>query len=114
MARIFGVVSTASGISAVVIHGITSTQKADIAEAKGADGRVTDRKVVSVTKTVEVKGLIDGTMTVAAGDKITAGSITDGLITDITITEVNNEYQAFTCTVEQKDSATNVAYTVTV
>ena len=109
MARSFGITSTAAGITATVLNSVNSSQTAEIAEARGVDGKVTDRKAYSQTKTVEVSGLVDGSITVEAGDKVTAGGITDGLVTNLSVTESNTDYQQFSATVETKDSAANVA-----
>jgi hypothetical protein len=109
MARTFGITSTAAGITATVINGVTRSESAEIAEARNASGAVTDRQAYSRTKTAEISGLVDGTISVEAGDKVTAGGITDGLITNLAITESNTDYQQFSATVETKDSAVNVA-----
>ena len=109
MARTFGITSTASGITGVVINGITRNDSAEIAEARGADGKVTDRKAYSRTQTAEISGLIDGSFSVTAGQVVTGGGIASGLVTQTSITEVNSDYQQFTATIETKDSATNVA-----
>lgn len=113
MARIFGITSTASGVSAVVLQGVTRNETADIKDAVGSDGKVTDSIAVSVTKTAEIKGLVDGTISTTAGAKITAGGITDGLVSNLSVTESNQDYQQFSCTVQTKDSAANVAYGAT-
>lgn len=111
MARVFGITSTASGVSAVVLQGVTRNETADIKEATNEKGQVTDRIAVSVTKSAEIKGLVDGTISASAGAKVTAGGITDGLISNLSVTESNQDYQQFSCTVETKDAAVNVAYT---
>lgn len=109
MARTFGITSTAAGIAAVVINGVTRNESVEIAEARNGSGAVTDRQAYSRTKTAEITGLVDGVIAVEAGDKLTAGGITDGLLENLSITEVNTDYQQFSATVGTKDSAVNAA-----
>ena len=44
MAVQFGVVSTASGVSSMVVNSFSTTENAEIAEARDAQGKVTDMK----------------------------------------------------------------------
>ena len=110
MGRSFGVVQTVTGLSASLLQSVETGSTVDIAEARDADGKVTDEIAYSQTKTATVDFVVDGTDTVAeAGASEVIGGLT-GLITDATETENNTAYKTGRLTVKIKDGATQVAY----
>jgi len=113
MSAVLGLVTTATGFTGVVIQEIVKSGKSKIASAQDATGKTTNRAVTSVAKTVEMKGRIDGTMTVKAGDLMEVGS-DSYIVEDISVTEISDKYQTFSATLTQEDDAVNVGNTTVV
>ena len=107
MARTFGITGTAP--TAVVLNTLTVNKKPEIAEARDEDGKVTDRKAYSLTETVSVEGLVDGTGFPEGGQTASIGGKTF-MCEDSTVTEKNVDYQRYAATLTKKDSETQVAY----
>lgn len=105
MALTFAITST-GGYG--VLQSVEKTETADIADARGADGKVTDSKAYSKTTTVKADGLFNGDSLGGAGTSLTVATVT-GLIKTITKSESNTDYQKVSVEIEKKDSATQVA-----
>jgi len=110
MARQFGIISTVSGFTGVVVTSFDKQTTVEVAEARDGSGKVTDQKAYSRTTTLTATCLLDSAdYSVAAGDSITFDSVSY-LITNVTVREQNTEFATVTITAERKDSATIAAY----
>lgn len=105
MALSFGVTST-GGYG--VLQSLSETETAEIADARGEDGLITDQQAYSKTAEATAEGLFNSDTLGGAGTSLTIGSVT-GLITNQSITETNTDYKRVSVTVQKKDSATQVA-----
>ena len=106
MARVYGI--TSIGLVGV-LQTVTKSQSVEIAEALGADGKVTDQKAYSKTNTVKAEYLFDGAEPPEAGTTISFGGKTY-LIKSVEKSESNKEYQKGSMELELKDNATISAY----
>jgi hypothetical protein len=101
------------GVSATggygVLQSVTYTGNAEIAEARGTTGKVTDQLAYSITKEESFEGLFDGDTIANPGTSLTVDDVT-GLITTVTKSQTNTDYQRVSGTVQKKDAATQVAY----
>lgn len=105
MAVSFGVTST-GGYG--VLNSVTTTQTAEVAEARNELGKVTNQQAYSKTAEVQFDGVYNGE-SIVAGASITIAGVT-GILTSVSKTETNNDYQKVSGTVQKKDAATQVAY----
>ncbi len=92
-----------------VLNSVRNSQSAEIAECRGTTGKVTNQQAYSITAESTSEGVFNGDTLANAGTSLTIGATT-GLITSWEKTETNNGYQMISCTVQKKDSATQVAY----
>jgi hypothetical protein len=106
MARVFGVVSTVDGVTASLLQSIQSGSQATLAEARAADGKVTDMIAYSVTQTANCEIVVDDSDTEfpAAGTSITVGSVT-GLVDNVQYSETNTGYKSATVSITTADAA---------
>ena len=106
MARVFGITSAAGtdDVDAVVLNTASKQVKPEIAEARGADGKVTDRNAYSKTTTITVNGLVDGDGAPEGGEVVQIDG-KDFLVEDSTITAKNTDYQQYSGTYVNKDDA---------
>lgn len=109
MAVQFGVVSTVSGVSSMVVNSFSTTENAEIAEARDAQGKVTDMKAYSVSRTVSVKGLLEEGFALKAGD-LFAMNNQNYIIESVSRNETNNGYVEVELTAKLSDSATASGY----
>ena len=58
MARQFGIITTTTGISGIVVNSFSRNKTAEIAEARNEKGEVTDLKAYSKGETISVTGLL--------------------------------------------------------
>ena len=91
MARQFGIVTTSSGVTSIVIQSIQIGNSVETANAMDENGNITDINGYGKKNSVTIKGLLDGTVAVAAGDIITVGS-DSYIITSVQISESNTGY----------------------
>ena len=95
-----------------IFQSVSHNDSAEVAEARGADGKVIEQKAYSVTNEKQFEALIDSAETATAipviGETLTVGDFT-GIITSVSLTESNTEYQKLSVTAQQKDSASVVA-----
>lgn len=74
MARQFGIITTTTGISGIVVNSFSRNKTAEIAEARNEKGEVTDLKAYSKGETISVTGLLDAeSITIEPGSKLTLG-----------------------------------------
>lgn len=106
MSLSFGVTST-GGYG--VLQSATKTSTAEIADARNAEGKVTDQKAYSKTNEVSAEALFNGETLAEAGAELTVGGLA-GLITNISKSESNTDFQRVSVTVQKKDAATLSAY----
>ena len=106
MATSFGVTST-GGYG--ILQSLSETGTAEIAEARGEDGKVQEMKAYSVTKEASTEGIFDGDTVAEPGTQLVVGSVT-GLITNIQQNETNTDFKRVSVTVQKKDAATLSAY----
>lgn len=114
MARQFGIITTVSGITSLVVTSFTEKQNAQIAEARDSAGKITDLKAYSLGSTVTVKGFLDAeSSSVRAGDTLTL----DGknyIIESVSRNESNTAYVEVDITARSADSAVTEAYAAVV
>ena len=112
MARQFGILTTVSGLSGVmVINSMTTSESTEIAEGRNEQGKVTDRKAYSKTTTYKGDGLLDTNdvpaSAVSAGATIVIAGNTC-LIESCDVTETNNDFAKVSFTATHKDNETVV------
>ena len=110
MSRTFGCTSTSSGTGvAMVINSVTKRTSAEIAEARGTTGKVTDQQAYSREQAHSVSGLVDGSHSIKAGASATIAGLT-AILTEANLQETNTGYQTCDMANAKKDNATQVAY----
>lgn len=110
MARQFGIITTTTGITGIVVNSLTTNNTAEIAEARNEKGQVTDLKAYSKGETISITGLLDGDVTVEAGAKLTLGE-KDYIIETVDRNETNTGYVEVSLSARTADAATIDAYT---
>ena len=112
MARQFGIVTTSSGVSSIVIQSIQIGTSVETANAMDEKGNITDINGYGAKNSVTIKGLLDGSISVAAGDIITVGS-DSYIITSAQVSESNTGYAEVDISAEGAPSVTPVGPTTT-
>ena len=81
MARQFGIISNSSGgITGCVLNSVKRSTSAQTAEARGEDGKITDKWFFSREEHVALSGVMDSTdLSIKAGDTITYGGKSYGV-----------------------------------
>ena len=82
MARQFGIISnTSGGIAGCVLNSVRQSTSAQTAEARGEDGKITDKWFYSREENVSLSGVMDSSaLSVKAGDTITYGGKSYGVV----------------------------------
>ena len=110
MARQFGIITTTTGISGIVVNSFSRNKSAEIAEARNEKGEVTDLKAYSKGETISVTGLLDAeSLTIEPGSKLTLGG-KDYIIESVDQSETNTGYAEVTLSARTADSAQIEAY----
>lgn len=109
MARMFGIITTATGVTGIVINSLTINNTAEIAEARNEKGQVTDLKAYSKGETISVTGLLDGETTVSAGETLTIGE-KNYIIESVDRNETNTGYVEVSLSARTADAAVIDAY----
>lgn len=91
MARQFGIVTTSTGVTSIVIQSLQYGTSVETANAMDENGVITDINGYGKKTSVTIKGLLDGSIGVAAGDIITVGS-DSYIITSVQVSESNTGY----------------------
>lgn len=107
MARQFGVITTSAGVSSIVIQSLQIGNSVETAQAMDENGNITDINGYGKKNSVTIKGLVDGSVTAAAGDNITVGSDTY-IITSFQKSESNTGYAEVDVTAEGAPGVTPV------
>jgi hypothetical protein len=96
-----------------IFQSVNHNDSAEVAEARGADGKVIEQKAYSVTNEKQFEALIDSEVATlpGIGEALTVGTW-EGIITSVSLTESNTEYQKLSVTAQKKDSATIVGFPV--
>ena len=106
MARQFGIITTTTGISGIVVNSFSRNKTAEIAEARNEKGEVTYSK----GETISVTGLLDAeSITIEPGSKLTLGE-KDYIIESVDQSETNTGYVEVTLSARTADSAQIEAY----
>ena len=104
MAKQFGIITTTTGISGIVVNSLTRNRTAEIAEARNEKGQVTDLKAYSTGETISVTGLLDAeALTIEPGSKLTLGE-KDYIIESVDQNETNTGYTEVTLSARTADS----------
>lgn len=108
MALTFGVPTTSSAYG--VFQRQQSRKSAEIADARGEDGKVTDQQAFSKEEQVTGSFLViaGGTLPEPGASAVLFGLT--GLVTEITNQVENTNYKTGDITLSKKDAATQVAY----
>lgn len=101
----FGVTSTGTGI---VLNNVKKSESVDIAEARNATGKVTDRQAYSKKTTITADGILSGEAP-SAGTAMTIGGVA-GIIESCEVTEANTDFQKVSITVSTIDGVAGTAY----
>lgn len=110
MARQYGVITTSSGVTGVVVTGVKKGTSIEKAEARDGQGKVTDIKAYSKGKTISLSGLLDSaSLSTEAGASITIDSVTY-LVESAETNESNTAFADFSISASTADSATISAY----
>ena len=91
MARSFGIVTTSAGVTGIVITSFQGGTSVETANAMDEHGNITDINGYGMKTTVSIKGLLDGSCSVAAGDVITVSSASY-IVTSVNTSETNTGY----------------------
>ncbi len=110
MSRQFGIITTTTGITGIVVNSLTTNNTAEIAEARNEKGQVTDLKAYSKGETISITGLLDGDVTVEAGAKLTLGE-KDYIIETVDRNETNIGFVEVSLSARTADAAEIAAYT---
>lgn len=110
MSRQFGIITTTEGVTGIVVQSLSTSNTAEIAEARNEKGQVTDLKAYSKSQTISVTGLLNGEITVEAGAKLTLGE-KDYIIETVDRNETNTGYVEVSLSARTADAATIDAYT---
>ena len=108
MARQFGIITTNTGVSSIVIQSIQIGSSVETAQAMDEHGKIIDINGYGAKNTINIKGLVDGSVSAKAGDVITAegGSY---IITSFQKSESNTGYAEVDVTAEGAPGVTPVA-----
>ena len=109
MAKQFGIVTTATGVSSIVVTSFSETSNVEIAEARDGQGKVTDMQAYSRNKTVAIKGFLDGSTIVEAGSVLTLNGVSY-IVESVTRNETNTGFVEVDISAKSADSATVTAY----
>ena len=111
MARQFGIVSnTSGGITGCVLNSVRRSTSVQTAEARGEDGKVTDKWFFSREEKVSLAGVMDSdSLTVKAGDTISYGGKTYA-VHSTSVDETNTGAATFTIEGAAPDAASIHAY----
>lgn len=110
MARQFGIITTVSGITSIVVTSYSEKQNVQIAEARDSQGKVTDLKAFSQGSTVNIKGYLeDSTTIVQAGNTLDLNS-RHYIIESVVRNEKNTAFAEVDITARTADSASAEAY----
>lgn len=110
MARQFGIITTVSGITSLVVTSFSEKQNVQIAEARDSQGKITDLKAYSQGVTVNIKGYLDSaSCDVHAGDTLDLGG-KSYIIETVSRNESNTAFAEVDITARAADSATAAAY----
>ena len=103
--RLFGIVTSIEGKpAAMIVNGFTKTNTAQIAEARGEDGKLEELHAYSVGKTVNMNGLITAATPVEAGSMIIAAG-QSYMVDNATQTEGNAAFVDFSLSAQTGDDA---------
>lgn len=91
MARQFGIVTTSTGVTSIVIQSLQYGTSVETANAMDENGVIIDINGYGKKTSVTIKGLLDGSIGVAAGDKIEVNS-ESYIITSVQVSESNTGY----------------------
>ena len=105
----FGILTTDSGLSNVIIQSISKKGNAEIAEARDQNGAIIALHAYSKSSTVEIRALLDAdSVTTEAGQLITIGS-QNYIIESTSQDESNTGWAEVSLTAKTADSATVTA-----
>lgn len=107
MARQFGIITTSSGVSSIVIQSIQIGDSVETANAMDEKGNITDINAYGKKNSVTIKGLVDGSVSASSGDVITVGS-DSYIITSFQKSESNTGYAEVDVTAEGAPGVTPV------
>ena len=105
MARIFGVVGAGSSFTGIVVTNLTESENVQIAQARTQQGAVSDMHAYSKEKSIQVDGLVDGSVSISAGQTLTIGGSTY-VIESVSTTESNENFKTVSLSAKTADSAT--------
>lgn len=107
MARQFGIISSSTGVTGIVIQSIQKGSSLETANAMDEHGNITDINGYGKKVTVNIKGLLNGGSSIDAGSAITVGTDTY-IITSAQVSESNTGYVEADITAEGAPGVTPV------
>lgn len=109
MARQFGVTTGKTGLTGVVLNTCNKKTSMEWSEPRDEDGRVTDRKGISLTESLSFAGVLDAAeFSYKAGQKLTVGEKDYGI--DSTDVGESKDATSFSMEVSNKDGAEITPY----
>ena len=111
MARQFGIISSSDGgVSGCILNAVKRETSAQSAEARDAQGAVTNKWYYSREQKVTLSGVMDSTdLSVKAGDSLTYGGVTYG-VNATSVDESNTGAATFSIEGSTADNATLHSY----
>lgn len=106
----FGIVTTVSGMDSIVIQSLNVRTNAEIAEARGEDGKVVELKAYSKGKSVDIRALVNAdSLTTEAGQTLTIDNV-EYIIESTDQAENNTGWVEVSISAKTADSATITTY----
>ena len=97
---VFGVTTSGSwGIFQSVSH----NDSGELAEARGADGKIVEMQTYSVSNEKQFEVLLDSTVALPKIGEVLTVDTWKGIITSVALSESNTEYQKLSVTAQTKD-----------
>lgn len=106
----FGIVTTVTGISSIIIQSLNLRTNVEIAEARGEDGKVVELKAYSKGKSVDIRALVNAdALKTEAGQTLTIDNISY-IIESTDQAENNSGWVEVSISAKTADSATITTY----
>lgn len=109
--RQYGIITTTTGVTSIVVNSYTKSESSEIAEARDEKGQVIDFQAYSKGTTLNIKGLLNAaTCSISAGALLTLDSV-NYIVESCEIAETNTGFVEVTISAKTADAATIHAYT---
>lgn len=97
-----------------ILQSASENQSAEVAEARGEDGKVIEQRAYSKSEERQYEALVKkGDVQPKIGTVMTAADDWTGIITSLNRTKSNTEYHKYSITAQKKDAAALIPYAET-